>query len=66
MNYQQKSIRPARPHRPLTPMRRRFTSDELLAMEEAGILHPDERVELIDGDIITMATQLTACRSTGW
>ena len=33
---------------------RRFTVDEYLAMEVAGILHEDDRVELIDGEIIIM------------
>ena len=34
--------------------RRRFTVDEYLAMETAGILHEDDRVELTQGVIITM------------
>ena len=34
---------------------RRFNVDEYLAMEVAGILHEDDRVELIDGEIINMA-----------
>jgi len=34
--------------------RRRFTVTEYLAMEVAGILHEDDRVELMDGVIITM------------
>ncbi len=34
--------------------RRRFTVDEYLAMEVAGILHEDDRVELMDGVIIIM------------
>ena len=34
--------------------RRRFTVDEYLAMEVAGILYKSDRVELIDGVIITM------------
>ena len=33
---------------------RRFTVKEYLAMEVAGILHEDDRVELIDGEIIVM------------
>ena len=35
--------------------RRRFTVAEFLAMDAAGIFHPDERIELLDGEIITMA-----------
>ena len=34
--------------------RHRFTVDEYLAMERAGILHEDDRIELIDGEIIIM------------
>ena len=34
--------------------RRRFTVDEYLAMEAAGILYKSDRVELIDGVIIAM------------
>jgi Uma2 family endonuclease len=37
------------------PTRRRFTVDEYYCMAEAGILHEDDRVELIEGDIIAMA-----------
>ena len=44
---------PARP-RPAAPSRRRFTVAEYYAMAEAGILAPDERVELLDGDVIAM------------
>ena len=35
--------------------RRRFTVAEYYALAEAGILTPDERTELLDGEIITMA-----------
>ena len=41
----------------VTAERRRFTIDELEAMDRAGILDPEERVELIDGEIITMAAK---------
>ena len=34
---------------------RRFTVDESLVMLEAGVLHEDDRVELIDGVLICMA-----------
>lgn len=37
------------------PERRRFTRDEYYKMAEAGIIGEDERVELIHGDIVTMA-----------
>jgi Uma2 family endonuclease len=36
------------------PSRRRFTVEEFQRMGEAGIFAPDERVELIDGEIIQM------------
>ena len=39
---------------PAGPTRRRFTVAEYYAMAEAGILAHDERVELLDGDIIVM------------
>ena len=34
--------------------RRLFTVDEVLAMDEAGIFHPEERIELLDGELIVM------------
>ena len=46
------------PSRPASPTRRRFTVVEYYAMAEAGILAPDERVELLDGDVIRMAAVL--------
>ena len=45
------------PARPAAPERRRFTAEELEAMDQAGIIGPEERVELIDGQIITMAAK---------
>ena len=40
--------------RPAAPTRRRFTVAEYYVMADAGILAPDERVELLDGEIIVM------------
>jgi Uma2 family endonuclease len=37
-----------------TPRRRRFTVDEYHRMAKAGILHEDDRIELIEGDLIEM------------
>ena len=36
------------------PVRRRFTVEEFQRMGEVGIFAPDERVELIDGEVIEM------------
>src|SRR5687768_1425499 len=36
------------------PSRRRFTVEEFQRMGEAGIITPDERVELIDGEVYEM------------
>ena len=38
----------------ITPARRRFTVAEFYAMAEAGILSENDRVELLDGDLIVM------------
>src|SRR5262245_1223716 len=38
-----------------TRRRRRFTVDEYHRMAEAGSLHEDERVELLDGDVLEMS-----------
>ena len=36
------------------PKRRLFTVEEILAMDRAGIFHPEERFELLDGEIVVM------------
>ena len=36
------------------PRRRLFTVDEVLAMDRSGIFHPEERIELLDGELIVM------------
>ena len=40
-----------------------FTSDDIEKMYEAGILGPDDRVELLDGEVILMkpGRKHTAC-----
>jgi Uma2 family endonuclease len=40
---------------PVGGERRRFTVEEYYRMAEAGILRPDERVELLDGAIVRMS-----------
>ena len=40
---------------PAEVSRRRFTAEEYRKMAEAGILHEDDRVELIGGEIVDMA-----------
>ncbi len=42
------------PAQTAAPTRRRFTVEEYCAMAEAGILAEEERVELLDGEIILM------------
>ncbi|WKN40756.1 Uma2 family endonuclease [Tunicatimonas pelagia] len=37
------------------PVRHRFSVDDLLLMEESGVLSPDQRIELIDGEIIDIS-----------
>ncbi len=44
----------AAPPAALAPTRRRFTVAEYYAMADAGILSENDRVELLDGDIIVM------------
>jgi len=40
---------------PTAVTRRRFTTDEYVRLAEAGILGEDERIELLDGEIVCMA-----------
>ena len=51
MNQQSVAFQPD----PLSVAKRRFTVDEFERMGRAGILGPDERVELIAGEVITMS-----------
>ena len=46
---------PAQPAPKLECETRKFTVEEYYRMAEVGILHPDERVELICGEIVLMA-----------
>ena len=39
------------------PERHRFTLDDVIAMREIGVIHPDARVELLDGEIIDRASE---------
>ena len=43
------------PAQTTAPTRRRFTVEEFLAMDQAGIFHPEERLELLDGDVCVRA-----------
>lgn len=37
------------------PIRHRFSVDDLLLLEKSGVFAPDQRIELIDGEIIDMS-----------
>ena len=43
------------PAQTTAPTRRRFTVEEFLAMDHAGIFHPEERLELLGGDVCVRA-----------
>ena len=51
----------ALPAQTAAPIRRRFTVDEFLAMDQAGIFHPEERIELLDGEVCVIAPVGVAC-----
>lgn len=42
---------------PTGPQTRRFTADEVWQMVDAGIIHEDEPVELIDGQLLVVSPQ---------
>ena len=42
---------------PDAPERHRFTLDDVIAMREVGVIHRDAKVELLDGEIIDMASE---------
>jgi Uma2 family endonuclease len=44
----------------LEPQRRKFTADDVFRMIDAEIIGYDERVELIDGEILVLSPQSTA------
>ena len=46
----------------IEPPRRRWTTDEYHKMAELGILGEDERLELIDGEVIELAPRFERCR----
>ena len=55
------------PRKAYAPVRRRFTVAEYFAMAESGILHADEHLELLDGEIIIMAPMANPHRqSVNW
>ncbi len=37
------------------PTRRLFTVEEFHALDRAGVFHPEERIELLDGELLVMA-----------
>ncbi|PZA06380.1 Uma2 family endonuclease [Meiothermus sp. PNK-Is4] len=41
-------------HQIVAPQKKRWTVDELLAMEKAGLLDPEKRIELLDGEVYEM------------
>jgi Uma2 family endonuclease len=41
-------------HQIVAPQKKRWTVDELLAMGKAGLLDPEKRIELLDGEVYEM------------
>jgi hypothetical protein len=47
---------------PIDVPKRRFTADEYQRMGQAGILSEDDRVELMDGEVVTL-TPIGPCHN---
>ena len=45
---------------PVEIIKRRFTADDYQRMGQTGILSEDDRVELIDGEVVSMSPSVRA------